>query len=153
MTSSAMAQQIEMWDIQRLVPSGRNARTHSDAQIAELAGSMKAYGVMVPVLVDPDGVIIAGHARVLAAHKLSLERVPVVVIQHLKASVDLPLFLTQPVKTQNPFKGELSHGVVEKDVHQGVQAGRSAAAGTRSFHRRSRTSVGSERERAAPLAA
>ena len=34
--------------------------------------------------------------------------------------VDLPPFLTQSVKTQNPFKGELSHGVVEKDVHQGV---------------------------------
>ena len=38
--------------------------------------------------------------------------------------MDLPPFLTQSVKTQNPCKGELSHGVVEKDVHQGVQAGR-----------------------------
>ena len=47
--------------------------------------------------------------------------------------VDLPPFLTQPVKTQNPFKGELSHGVVEKDLHEGVQAGCGAAAGTRGF--------------------
>src|SRR5580658_8506128 len=50
--------------------------------------------------------------------------------------MDLPPFLTQPVKTQNPLKGRMSHGVVEKDVHQGVQAGCRAAAGAREFHRR-----------------
>src|SRR5271156_3536460 len=68
-------------------------------------------------------------------------------------SVDLPPFLTQPVKTQNPSKGELSHGVVEKDVHQGVQAGCGAAAGTREFDRRGSPRAGGESERAAPLAA
>src|SRR6266852_8824417 len=67
--------------------------------------------------------------------------------------VDLPPFLTQPVKTQNPFKGELSHGIVEKDVHEGVQAGRGPAAGAREFARRGRAGAGSEPERAAPLAA
>lgn len=82
----AMPEQIEIWDIDRLIPSARNARTHSDEQIAELAGSMKAFGFMVPVLVDSDGGIIAGHARVLAARKLSLERVPVIVVQHLTES-------------------------------------------------------------------
>src|ERR1019366_427372 len=50
-----------------------------------------------------------------------------------KSSLDLSPFLTQPVKTQNPFKGELSHGIVEEDVQQGVQAGRGAAAGARGF--------------------
>lgn len=82
----AMPDQLEIWDIERLIPSARNARTHSKEQIAELAGSMKAFGFMAPVLVDADGVIIAGHARVLAARKLSLERVPVIVIQHLTES-------------------------------------------------------------------
>src|SRR5579871_3576939 len=78
---------------------------------------------------------------------------PVAGIRDCSDTLDLSPFLTQAVKTQNPFKGELSHGVVEKDVHQGVQAGRSAAAGARSFDRRGGTSVGSERKRAAPLAA
>ncbi len=72
--------------MERLIPSARNTRTHSPEQVAELAGSLKAFGFMVPVLVDPEGVIIAGHARVLAARKVNLERVPVVVIQHLTAS-------------------------------------------------------------------
>src|SRR5579883_1135854 len=44
-----------------------------------------------------------------------------------------PHFLRQPVRTQNPSKGELSHGVVEKDLHQGVQAGRSPASGLLPF--------------------
>src|SRR5713101_5582055 len=70
-----------------------------------------------------------------------------------RINVDLPPFLTQPVKTQNPFKGELSHGVVETDVHQGVQAGRGPAAGAGGFHRRGSPGAGSEPERAAPLAA
>jgi len=71
-----LASQIELWPLPRLIPSARNARTHSDQQIAELAGSIAAFGFMVPVLVDPQGGIIAGHARVLAARQLQLERVP-----------------------------------------------------------------------------
>jgi DNA modification methylase len=82
----AISDRIEIWHTERLIPSARNARTHSAEQVAELAGSMKAYGFMVPVLVDSDGVIIAGYARVLAARKLSLERVPVLVIKHLTPS-------------------------------------------------------------------
>jgi DNA modification methylase len=83
MTVRAMPEEIEIWDIERLIPSAQNVRTHSKEQIAELAGSMKAFGFMVPVLVDPNGLIIAGHARVLAARQLKLERVPVIVASHL----------------------------------------------------------------------
>src|ERR1700693_275142 len=71
----------------------------------------------------------------------------------LKSILDLSPVLTQPVKTQNPFKGELSHGIVEKDVHQGVQAGGGAAVGTRGIAGRGGSRAGSEPERAAPLAA
>src|SRR5258708_11422120 len=71
----------------------------------------------------------------------------------LLRNLDLPAVLTQTVKTQNPFKGELSHGVVTQVVHQGVQAGRGAAAGARSSHRRSGAGVGGQSQRAAPLAA
>src|SRR5437899_7921424 len=76
-TSKPAADRIEIWDIERLIPSARNARTHSEAQIAEIAGSILAFGFMVPVLIDTDGRIIAGHGRVLAARKLNLNRVPV----------------------------------------------------------------------------
>src|SRR5215471_18659808 len=66
--------------------------------------------------------------------------------------MDLSGDLRQPVKTQNPSKGELSHGIVEKDVHQGVQAGRSAAAGARGIDRGGGARAGSEPQRVAPLA-
>ena len=75
--SKPTASQIEAWEISRLIPNARNARTHSDKQIHELAGSIQAFGFIVPVLVDHAGVILAGHARVLAAQKLGLPRVPV----------------------------------------------------------------------------
>lgn len=81
--SRPMADQVEIWPIERLIPSARNARTHSDGQIAEIAGSIAAFGFMVPVLVDRDGMIIAGHGRILAARKLALDRVPVIVVDHL----------------------------------------------------------------------
>src|ERR1043166_2201204 len=61
--------------------------------------------------------------------------------------------LRQPVKTQNPFKGELSHGVVTQVVHQGVQAGRGSAAGRGRLDRGGGTGVGSQPERAASLEA
>ena len=78
-----MVDKIELWDIARLIPNARNARTHSEAQVAEIAGSIVAFGFMTPVLVDQNGSIIAGHGRVLAARQLKLERVPVVIADHL----------------------------------------------------------------------
>jgi ParB-like chromosome segregation protein Spo0J len=74
---------IERWPIERLIPFAKNSRTHSDAQIAEIAGSIAAFGFVNPVLVGPDQVIVAGHARVLAARKLGLTEVPVIVLGHL----------------------------------------------------------------------
>jgi hypothetical protein len=83
MIQKPMAERIELSDIDRLIPSARNARTHSEAQIAEIAGSIAAFGFIVPVLIDPDGGVIAGHGRVLAARKLNLQKVPVIVATHL----------------------------------------------------------------------
>ena len=74
---------VERWPLERLIPFSRNSRTHSDTQIAEIAGSIAAFGFVNPVLVGPDQVIIAGHARVLAARKLGLTEVPVIVLGHL----------------------------------------------------------------------
>src|ERR1039458_6321548 len=74
---------IERWPIERLIPFAKNSRTHGDAQIAEIAGSIAAFGFVNPVLVGPDHVIIAGHARLLAARKLGMSEVPVIVLGHL----------------------------------------------------------------------
>ena len=78
-----MSDRVEIWDLERLIPSAHNARTHSAGQVAEIAGSIAAFGFMVPVLVDRSGGIIAGHGRVLAARQLELARIPVIVVDHL----------------------------------------------------------------------
>ena len=75
--------QIESWKLERLIPYARNARTHTARQVAQIAESIATFGFANPVLADPNGSIIAGHARVLAARKLGLEEVPVIVLHHL----------------------------------------------------------------------
>lgn len=66
-----------------LAPYARNSRTHSEAQVEQIAASIKEFGFTNPVLIDGDGVIIAGHGRVLAAEKLGLTAVPVLALDHL----------------------------------------------------------------------
>ena len=79
----AVAKHIEMWLIERLIPWAKNPRTHSDAQIAQIAASIEQFGFNNPILVDTKAGIIAGHGRLLAAQKLGLEEVPVIVLDHL----------------------------------------------------------------------
>ena len=66
-----------------LIPYARNARTHSEAQVALIAGSIREFGFTNPVLVDGGNGIIAGHGRVMAAQKLGLVTVPVIELAHL----------------------------------------------------------------------
>jgi DNA modification methylase len=66
-----------------LIPYARNPRTHSEAQVAQIAASIREFGWTNPVLVDRENGIIAGHGRVLAARKLGLERVPVIELAHM----------------------------------------------------------------------
>jgi DNA modification methylase len=75
------ADKIEQWELERLTPYARNSRTHSDAQVAQLAASIREWGWTTPVLVDENGGIIAGHGRVLAARQLGMVNVPVVVAE------------------------------------------------------------------------
>jgi ParB-like chromosome segregation protein Spo0J len=81
--SSDQRLRLETWGLDRLVPSARNARTHSDAQVAEIAGSIRAFGFSNPVLVGEDGDVIAGHGRIAAARQLGLQKVPVIVLTGL----------------------------------------------------------------------
>jgi hypothetical protein len=73
------ADKVEKWAIDKLIPYARNSRTHSDEQIAQIAASIKEWGWTTPVLVDEEGGIIAGHGRTLAAQKLNIKEVPVMV--------------------------------------------------------------------------
>jgi DNA modification methylase len=73
------ADKVARWSIDRLVPYARNARTHSEAQVAQIAAAMREWGWTNPVLIDEQGGIIAGHGRVLAARQLDWTEVPVMV--------------------------------------------------------------------------
>ena len=73
------ADKVEKWKISKLIPYARNARTHSDEQVGQIAASIKEWGWTTPVLVDEQGGIIAGHGRTLAAQKLGITEVPVMV--------------------------------------------------------------------------
>ena len=73
------ADKVERWAIDRLIPYAKNARTHTDAQVAAIAASIKEWGWTTPALVGEDGGLIAGHARVLAARQLGIVEVPVMV--------------------------------------------------------------------------
>ena len=74
---------LESWPVERLIPSPHNARSHSPAQVAEIAGSIRAFGFSNPILVSPEGDIIAGHGRLAAARQLALADVPVIVLSGL----------------------------------------------------------------------
>jgi len=69
--------------IDLLIPYAKNARVHDDAQIAQIAGSIKEFGFNNPILIDKDNGIIAGHGRVMAARKLGLTEVPTILLDHL----------------------------------------------------------------------
>src|SRR6185437_1167084 len=75
--------QVERWPINRLTPQPTNARTHTRKQVANIAASIRELGWSNPILVGAGGDIIAGHARLLAARKLGMDEVPVIVLRHL----------------------------------------------------------------------
>ena len=69
--------------VSSLIPYARNSRTHSDAQVGQIAASIKEFGFLNPIIVDGESGIIAGHGRVLAAQKLGLAELPVIEAGHL----------------------------------------------------------------------
>lgn len=75
--------EYEMRKVDDLIPYARNARTHSKDQINQIAGSIKEFGFISPVIIDNKGGVIAGHGRLMAAQKLGLKEVPCVIESHL----------------------------------------------------------------------
>ena len=76
-------QGVERWAVGRLKAYDRNARTHSPEQVAQIVASIREFGFTNPLLVAPDGEVIAGHGRLMAAQELGLGEVPVIVLGHL----------------------------------------------------------------------
>jgi ParB-like chromosome segregation protein Spo0J len=74
---------VEQKAVADLLPYISNSRTHSDAQVAQIAASIKEFGWTSPILVNGDNTIIAGHGRLLAARKLGMEEVPAIILDHL----------------------------------------------------------------------
>src|ERR1700689_3860033 len=83
MSMQAVAKHIELWLIDKLIPWARNPRTHSDAQLAQIAPSIAEVGFNNPILVDTKAGMIAGHGALLPAMKLGMTEVPVIVLDHL----------------------------------------------------------------------
>jgi len=80
---SILVDQVVHWPLERLIPYVNNARTHDDRQIAQIAASIAEFGFVNPILVGNDNVIVAGHGRLMAAQRLGLNEVPVIVLDHL----------------------------------------------------------------------
>lgn len=80
---SWLADKVEHWTVEKLIPYNKNARTHSDRQVDQIAASIREFGFTSPILAGGDNVIVAGHGRLMAARKLGMETVPVVVLDHL----------------------------------------------------------------------
>jgi len=75
--------QIVEKKVKDLIPDARNSRTHSESQVAQIAGSIKEFGFTNPVLIDGDSGIIAGHGRVIEARIIEMDTVPCIVLDHL----------------------------------------------------------------------
>ena len=78
-----MKQQIEYIATEKLIPYARNSRTHSDEQVAQICSSINEFGFTNPILIDADDVIIAGHGRTMAAHRLQMKELPCLRLSHL----------------------------------------------------------------------
>jgi len=84
---------VQIWPIDKLIPYARNARTHTDEQVAQVAASILEFGWTNPILVGADCVVIAGHARLSAARRLRMDEVPVIVLDHLSETQRRALIL------------------------------------------------------------
>ena len=120
---------IDYRPVAALIPYARNARTHSEAQVAQIAGSIREFGFTNPVLVDGENGIIAGHGRVLAARKLGLAAVPVIELAHLSESAEAGL---RPRRQPLAAERRLGQGAA------GARGGRPARARRRPRHPRLR---------------
>ena len=90
-----------MVDVEKLIPYARNAITHSDVQIAQIAASIKEFGFLSPVIISKDNTILCGHGRYYAAQKLGLEKIPCIQEEHLTEAQKRAYILADNKISQN----------------------------------------------------
>lgn len=88
-------------DVEKLIPYARNARTHSDVQIAQIAASIKEFGFLSPVIISKDNTILCGYGRYYAAQKLGLEKIPCIQEDHLTEAQKRAYILADNKISQN----------------------------------------------------
>jgi ParB-like chromosome segregation protein Spo0J len=104
---TAMTKAIEFWDPSKLTPYAKNAKIHTDEQIDRLCAAIKKLGFSAPIVVDKNGVIIAGHGRRLAAIKLGLSKVPVIVRDDLSEDEANALRIADNAASSKEYNSDL----------------------------------------------
>lgn len=105
--TSELVQPVELWDVDALIPYAKNAKLHDEKQVAKLAESIRKFRWTQPIVIDADGVIIIGHGRRLAALKLGLKKVPVIVRRDLDAAGVMALRLADNRVTSTSYDNDL----------------------------------------------
>lgn len=98
---SNMVKKINIWKIKDLVPYENNARVHSQKQLEQIKASISKFGFVNPLLVDSKKGIIAGHGRYMAGKALGLEKVPVIVLDHLTEAEKRALIIADNKISEN----------------------------------------------------
>ena len=101
MNTENIINKIEIWPIERLIPYVANPRKHPKRQIDQLVANLEQFRALVPLMVDKHGTVIAGHARILAARKLGLTHLQVIVLDHLTESQTRALRLADNKSAEN----------------------------------------------------
>jgi len=120
-----MAERIEFWPVAKLQPYERNPRLHSDEQISQIAASFIRFGMVMPILVDKDAGVMAGHGRLEAGKLVGLEKIPVVVLDNLtdeekRAYIIADNKLAENASWDKELLGEHVEVLLSKDFDMGV---------------------------------
>lgn len=105
--SEAPKLKVEMWEIDKIVPYAKNAKQHPPSQVNALAKSLREHGFSQPIVVDADGVIIAGHGRRLASIANGWARVPVICRRDLSKEQAMALRLADNKLASDLYDTEL----------------------------------------------
>lgn len=98
---------VQITETNRLVPYARNAKLHPKDQVDKIARQISEVGFLVPIVVDKDWVVIAGHGRLEAAKALGLERVPIVVADHLTEDQAMAWRIADNKVAESPYDMQL----------------------------------------------
>jgi ParB-like chromosome segregation protein Spo0J len=98
MAVKKMTSVVKMWLVDRLIPYLWTARTHSDQHIGQIAASVREFGLTNVILVDSSATVIAGQGRLLAARKLGITQLPIIILDHLTEAQKGPASLNNSSK-------------------------------------------------------